>query len=411
MPWGASRRARSARCRGCCSCPTSPTRWASLPWSPASSCSCPRPGTSSSTRSPGGSATGHASPSGRRRPFLLKGGLALAVVLRAAVRRPDRPAGRRRRWVVVRVPRVRHGVRVLPGALRRDAGRDDRRLRRTHPADDVARRGAGAGDPASAGRPRPRSATRSVAGAGLPRRWASYVAVLLAHRRPRRVARHPRRPGAPRRDRRRASLRDQLRSWLGGADFRLLLTTFVLQALGDRGDAGRGRLRRRGTARHEPAASTILFAASSRPALLVTPLWQRSATRRGKKSGYLRRVAAARRSGALVLVCAGTCRRRARLRRRGHRGHRLRRAPRCSRWRCCPTSPPHDAAHPGENRVGVFTGRVDRRRDARPGARTRGVRAGARARRLRVVDGPHGRAARRRARPRSRSASRSCPRC
>ena len=58
--------------------------------------------------------------------------------VRAALRRPDLTHRPGRHLGGRALPRLRHGLRVLPGALRRDARRDDRRLRRAHPADDLA---------------------------------------------------------------------------------------------------------------------------------------------------------------------------------------------------------------------------------------------------------------------------------
>ena len=67
-------------------------------------------------------------PRGPRRPWLLRAGLALAAAFALLFAAPDMgskavEAG----WVLVLLPGLRDGVRVLPGALRRDAGGDDRR--------------------------------------------------------------------------------------------------------------------------------------------------------------------------------------------------------------------------------------------------------------------------------------------
>ena len=69
-------------------------------------------------------------------------------------------------------------------------------------------------------------------------------------------------------------------------DFRLLLITFVIQALGIGAMlAGVDYVAR--IVLSNPGASSILFACFVGPALLVTPLWQRLAGRVGKKQCYL----------------------------------------------------------------------------------------------------------------------------
>jgi Na+/melibiose symporter-like transporter len=82
------------------------------------------------------------------------------------------------------------------------------------------------------------------------------------------------------------SLRDQLRLVSATRDFRLLLLTFILQAVGV-GAMLAGVAYVADDLLDSDAASTILFAAFVAPALLVTPLWERYADHRGKKSGYL----------------------------------------------------------------------------------------------------------------------------
>ena len=70
---------------------------------------------------------------GARRPYLLGGGLALAVLFARDLRRAVRRRPGRRGVRGAGVPGHRHRVRLLPGAVRGDAGRDDRRLRRSVP--------------------------------------------------------------------------------------------------------------------------------------------------------------------------------------------------------------------------------------------------------------------------------------
>ncbi|MCZ4498615.1 MAG: major facilitator superfamily 1 [Marmoricola sp.] len=82
------------------------------------------------------------------------------------------------------------------------------------------------------------------------------------------------------------SLRDQLRIVAGARDFRLLLTTFVLQALATGCMlAGVDYLAKDVLGRD--GASTILFVCFVGPALLLTPAWSAVGARIGKKRGYL----------------------------------------------------------------------------------------------------------------------------
>jgi GPH family glycoside/pentoside/hexuronide:cation symporter len=82
------------------------------------------------------------------------------------------------------------------------------------------------------------------------------------------------------------TLSDQLRLIRSDRPFRVLLTTFVLQALATGAMlAGVDYVSRWviGT----PAAASLLFACFVAPALVVTPLWQRYGTARDKKRGYV----------------------------------------------------------------------------------------------------------------------------
>jgi Na+/melibiose symporter-like transporter len=97
-----------------------------------------------------------------------------------------------------------------------------------------------------------------------------------------------------------ATFGDQLRIIRSDRPFRLLLTTFVLQALATGAMlAGVDYVARWiiGT----PLSATLLFVCFVAPALVVTPLWQRFGTARDKKVGYV--VASLLLGGgALVLV-------------------------------------------------------------------------------------------------------------
>jgi glycoside/pentoside/hexuronide:cation symporter, GPH family len=82
------------------------------------------------------------------------------------------------------------------------------------------------------------------------------------------------------------SLGTQLRLVGANPDFRRLLITFVMQALAI-GSVLAGVTYVAGHLITDPGAATVLFAAFVGPALLVTPLWERFARRRGKRAGYL----------------------------------------------------------------------------------------------------------------------------
>jgi GPH family glycoside/pentoside/hexuronide:cation symporter len=82
------------------------------------------------------------------------------------------------------------------------------------------------------------------------------------------------------------SLRDQLRIVAGARDFRLLLTTFVVQALAT-GCMLAGVDYLATDVLDRKGASTILFVCFVGPALVLTPAWSALGTRIGKKQGYL----------------------------------------------------------------------------------------------------------------------------
>ena len=82
------------------------------------------------------------------------------------------------------------------------------------------------------------------------------------------------------------SFADQLRLIRSDRPFRLLLTTFVLQALATGAMlAGVDYVAR--WVLHSPGAASLLFVCFVAPALVVTPLWQRYGTSRDKKRGYV----------------------------------------------------------------------------------------------------------------------------
>jgi GPH family glycoside/pentoside/hexuronide:cation symporter len=98
------------------------------------------------------------------------------------------------------------------------------------------------------------------------------------------------------------SLREQLRIVGHVADFRLLLTTFVVQALAVGAMlAGVDYVSRYVIGRE--GAATVLFVCFVGPALLLTPVWTALGTRVGKKRGYVA-ASAFLLVGALLLVGA-----------------------------------------------------------------------------------------------------------
>jgi GPH family glycoside/pentoside/hexuronide:cation symporter len=82
------------------------------------------------------------------------------------------------------------------------------------------------------------------------------------------------------------SLREQLRFVAAARDFRLLLTTFVVQALAIGAMLAGVDYMARVVLEREGAA-TLLFVCFVGPALLLTPVWERVGRRVGKKSGYV----------------------------------------------------------------------------------------------------------------------------
>ena len=96
------------------------------------------------------------------------------------------------------------------------------------------------------------------------------------------------------------TLADQLRVVAGARDFRLLLTTFTVQALGIGAMlAGVDYMAR--VVLEDPGASTVLFVCFVGPALVLTPAWAVVGDRVGKRSGYVA-ASALLATGALLLV-------------------------------------------------------------------------------------------------------------
>jgi Na+/melibiose symporter-like transporter len=98
------------------------------------------------------------------------------------------------------------------------------------------------------------------------------------------------------------TFRDQLRLIGSDRPFRLLLTTFVVQALAT-GAMLAGVDYMATWILGTPLSATLLFVCFVAPALVVTPLWQRYGTARDKKRGYLF-ASLLLGGGALVVVLA-----------------------------------------------------------------------------------------------------------
>ena len=82
------------------------------------------------------------------------------------------------------------------------------------------------------------------------------------------------------------SLRDQLRMVAGVGEFRMLLTTFMIQALAI-GCMLAGVAYLADDVLESAGAATILFVCFVGPALLLTPVWSAIGARVGKRAGYL----------------------------------------------------------------------------------------------------------------------------
>ncbi|MEV7398672.1 MFS transporter [Aeromicrobium sp. NPDC092404] len=293
------------------------------------------------------------SPAGRRRPFLLKGGLVLAVCFALLFAGPTGPPVVAGAWVVVwflacatayaffQVPYV-----AMPAEMTLDYAERTRLMTWRVAVLALAILLSGATAPMVV------NAFGGEESATGYRFMGVYVALILAAgvygawRGTRDAPEHRVETAA-------GSLRDQLRLVSAVRDFRVLLLTFVLQAIGV-GAMLAGVAYVADDLLDSEAATTILFAAFVAPALLVTPLWERYAARRGKRSGYL--VA----SGCLVAGSLALFQARvdqhlvvyaaAAVVGIGYAGAQV------FPMAMLPDVAAHDAATSGENRIGVFTG-------------------------------------------------------
>jgi glycoside/pentoside/hexuronide:cation symporter, GPH family len=290
------------------------------------------------------------SPSGPRRPFLLWGGIALAACFALLFAGPAAPRGLAATWVVVaflacatayaffQVPYV-----AMPAEMTRDYGERTRLMTWRVAVLALAILVSGASAPAIRDAVGPDQGYRVM---GLCVAAFILVGVLAAWRGTASAPIGGVRGSA-------GSLRAQLRIVAAAKDFRLLLGTFVLQALATGAMlAGVDYVARHVLGR--ASASTVLFVCFVGPALLVTPVWQRVGAARGKRWGY----AAASLllgAGALALVAA-----------RGLPGFAVYLAvavvgvgyagAQMFPLAMLPDVAAVDAARTGQNRIGVFTG-------------------------------------------------------
>ena len=291
-------------------------------------------------------------PAGRRRPFLLRGGLTLAVFFALMFAGPTGSPGVGAAWVVVmflgcatayaffQVPYV-----AMPAELTLDY--DERTRLMTWRVAILAVAILLSGAPA----PMVVDAVGKDSSEGY-RLMGVYVAVILAAGV---LGAWWGTRGAPehRVETPSGGMREQLRLVAVSADFRPLLTTFVLQALGI-GTMLAGVAYVADDVLDSSGASTILFAAFVAPALLVTPLWERYARVRTKRSGYvvstvlmvLGMLAIAVALPALPVLAYGG----AAVVGVGYAGAQV------FPMAMLPDVAARDAAASGENRVGVFTG-------------------------------------------------------
>ncbi len=234
-------------------------------------------------------------PAGRRRPFLLRAGLTLAVAFVLLFWGPVTPQGLAAGWVVVlflvcasayaffQVPYI-----AMPAEMTDDYSERTRLMTWRVTILALAILVSGGLSPMvrnqlgpELGVPRGRGLRRAAHRGGHARapggapgtcRWTPTAP-----------------PGA--------SLREQLRIVARARDFRILLAAFVIQALATGAMlAGVDYVARELLG--SSGMSTVLFVCFVGPALLVTPLWQRYAESRDKRVGLPGGLAAARRRGA-----------------------------------------------------------------------------------------------------------------
>jgi glycoside/pentoside/hexuronide:cation symporter, GPH family len=222
-------------------------------------------------------------PRGPRRPWLLRAGLALAVCFALLFAAPDMSTVAEAGWVLVcflacataygffQVPYV-----AMPAEL--TSSYDERTRLMTWRVAILAFTIMLAGATA----PLIRDAVGGRAGyrvMGVAMALVIAVGVVGAYTGTRRAPIGAVQPGA-------GTLGDQLRIVAGARDFRLLLTTFVVQALAT-GCMLAGVDYMATDVLDREGATTVLFVCFVGPALVLTPAWSALGARIGKKQGYL----------------------------------------------------------------------------------------------------------------------------
>jgi Na+/melibiose symporter-like transporter len=222
-------------------------------------------------------------PAGRRRPFLLRAGLALAVAFVLLFSGPTSPRGLAATWVVVaflacatayaffQVPYV-----AMPAEMTDDYDERTRLMTWRVAILALAILISGGLSPMIRNQ---LGVTWGYRGVGLFVGALIVVGTLGAWRGTRDIPMDSYGSAG-------ASLRDQLRIVARARDFRTLLTAFVIQALATGAMlAGVDYVARELLG--SSGMSTVLFVCFVGPALIVTPLWQRFGESRDKRVGYL----------------------------------------------------------------------------------------------------------------------------
>lgn len=222
-------------------------------------------------------------PRGPRRPWLLRAGIALAACFALLFAAPDMATGLEAAWVLVmflacasayaffQVPYV-----SMPAEM--TTSYDERTRLMTWRVAILAFTIllAGATAPLIRDAAGGRDGYRLM---GVAMAVVILVGVLAAYRGTRHAPLGTVQPGA-------GTLRDQLRVVAGARDFRLLLTTFVIQALAV-GCVLAGVDYLAEDVLDSKGAVTVLFACFVGPALLLTPIWSSIGQRIGKKKGFV----------------------------------------------------------------------------------------------------------------------------
>lgn len=224
-----------------------------------------------------------AHPGGRRRPFLIRAGAALALLFALLFAGPTAPPALAAAWVALlflacasayaffQVPYV-----AMPAELTRDYDERTRLMTWRVAVLALAILVAGGGSPALRDALGPEWGYRAVGifvgllilvGA-VGAWWGTKGVAPVDH-----VAAG-------------GSLAEQLRVVAAATDFRALLLTFSLQALAT-GTMLAGVDYMARWVLGDPGAATILFIAFVGPALVVTPLWERIGRRTGKRAAFI----------------------------------------------------------------------------------------------------------------------------